>query len=62
MAQQQNGTDRQPDHDRKKAPEPEKGVPEHRSGKQLDDNLDDLGRNVNDPGDKQDQPTTRKSH
>lgn len=44
-----------------KRAQPESGKPEHRPGKQNDDNVDDLGRNVNDPGKTLDQPTN-ESH
>lgn len=41
---------------------PETKAPEHRTGQQQDDNIDDLGRDINDPDSKPvDQPTGTKS-
>lgn len=56
---QQNPNPEKLDDSKRARPDTQK--PEHQQGEQIDDNVDDLGRNVNDPDKVLDQPT-RKMH
>lgn len=56
---QQSPTTEKPDEHKRARPDTQK--PGHQQGEQIDDNIDDLGRNVNDPDKVLDQPT-RKTH